>query len=54
MKLVEAVGLCRGLRLGWVLAAVLWWVSIGVAGVVGFGCGLCCEFFLLFILVVGS
>ena len=32
-------------RLGWVLAAVLWWVQIGVevqigvAGVVGFGCG---------------
>ena len=32
-------------RLGWVLAAVLWWVQIGVevqigvARVVGFGCG---------------
>ena len=23
-------------RLGWVLVAVLWWVPIGVAGVVGF------------------
>ena len=44
-------------RLGWVLAAVLWWVQIGVevqigvAGVVGFGCGLCRGFFFL---VVGG
>ena len=41
-------------RLGWDLAAVLWWVPIGVVGVVGFGCSLCREFFLLFILVVGG
>ena len=44
-------------RLGWVLAAVLWWVQIGVARVVGFwlrfcggfvvgfGYGLCHGFF---------
>ena len=35
-------------RLGWVLAAVLWWVPIGVAGVVGFGCSLCPRFFYFY------
>ena len=31
---------------------VCWWVQIRVAGVVGFGCSLCCEFFFFFFLIL--